>query len=170
MAEVESVTTIQADRIRVYNEGPQREISPIIRALYGIPAEGRFVDDWTTFFSPVHTVYDQYWIDPATRARLGDALRVVVFYNPVSAGETELFTFAYTSAAPWGRAGLNTLLTPAARAFVEVEVRLDCRMLARLADKGTSIENNRLGRFDKGLVATRRRIDRLYRGREDVAE
>ncbi|MFT3766848.1 MAG: Rieske 2Fe-2S domain-containing protein [Minicystis sp.] len=167
MAEVETVTTIEDDRIRVYNEGPQRPIPAAIRALYQIPKNGRFIDDWTTYFSPVHSVYQQYWIDPATRAQVGAALRIAVFYNPVSDQETELFTFAYARAAPWERGGLNAILLPASRAFVELEVRLDCRMIGRLADKRPSLDGNRLGRFDKGLVATRKRINRLYRGRPD---
>ncbi|APR82381.1 Vanillate O-demethylase oxygenase subunit protein [Minicystis rosea] len=169
LGEVETETTIEADRIRVYNVGPQRHIPAAIRALYDFPADGLFVDDWTTRFSPVHTVYDQYWLDAKTRERKGEALRIAVFYNPLSAEETELFTFAYARAAPWGRAGLNAVLVPASRAFIELEIRLDCRMLDRLADKRPNIEGNRLGRFDKGLVAARKRIDRIYRGRGDVA-
>lgn len=165
MAEVETETTILDDRIRVHNVGPQRPLPAPIRAFYGIPANGLFVDDWTTYFAPVHSVYDQYWIDPVTRAPAGEALRIAVFYNPISPDETELFTFAYARAAPWGRGGLNALLLPASRAFVALEIFLDCRMLGRLADKRPSLEGNRLGRFDKGLVAARQRIDRLYRGR-----
>lgn len=165
MAEVKTETTIGDDRIRVYNEGPQRSIPRPVAALYQIPTDGYFVDDWTTYFSPVHSVYDQYWIDPETRARVGEALRIAVFYNPISTDRTELFVFAWARAAPWGRGGLNALLLPVSRVFVELEVYLDCRALSRLADKRPSLGGNRLGRFDKGLVATRDRIDRLYRGK-----
>lgn len=169
MAEVETETTILDDRVRVYNVGPQRRIPAPIRALYEIPKDGLFVDDWTTSFSPVHSVYDQYWIDPVTRAPTGQALRIAVYYNPISPGETELFTFAYARANPWERKGLNALLLPASRAFIELEIRLDCRMLGRLADKRPSLEGNRLGRFDKGMIATRKRIDRIYRGRPEAS-
>lgn len=165
MSEVETRTTIAEDSIRVYNEGPQRPIPRLVAAIFDIPADGLFVDDWTTYFSPAYTIYDQYWIHPQTRERLGDALRIAVFYNPISADETELFIFAWARAAPWGKGGLNALLLPASRLFVDMEVRLDCRALGRLADKSPSLEGNRLGRFDKGLVATRDRLDRLYRGR-----
>lgn len=164
MAEVKTETTIEEDRIRVYNEGPQRPIPRLIAALYQIPKGGYFVDDWTTYFSPVHSVYDQYWIDPETRAPVGEALRIAVFYNPISAEETELFVLAWARAMPWGRGGLNAILLPASRAFIALEVLLDARALEGLADKRPSLAGNRLGRFDKGLVAARDRIQRIYRG------
>ena len=164
MAEVECETTLSDDRVRVYNAGPQRPMSPLLHALYKVPAGAWFVDDWTTFFSPVYTLYDQYWIDPQSRARASDTLRVAVFFNPVGPDETELFTFVYSDSAPWARLGLNALLYPVTHAFVEVEIRRDLRMLSQLADRRSGIEGNRLGRFDKALLAARRRIDRLYRG------
>jgi vanillate O-demethylase monooxygenase subunit len=164
MAEVESRTTVLDDRVRVYNVGPQRPMPAPLHALYRVPRDAWFVDDWTTFFSPVHTVYEQYWVDARTREPVSDALRLAVFFNPIGPDETELFTFVYSNAKPWGRAGLNALLVPVTRAFVDIEVRRDLRMLASLADKRAAIEDNRLGRFDKGLVAARRRIDRIYRG------
>jgi vanillate O-demethylase monooxygenase subunit len=164
MAEVESETTLEDDRVRVFNVGPQRPMPGPVHALYGVPRDAWFVDDWTTWFSPVHTVYDQYWVDPKTRERVSDALRIAVFFNPVTPDTTELFTLAYSNAAPWRRAGLNAVLLPITRLLVDVEVRRDTRVLGQLADKSAAIEGNRLGRFDKGLVAARRRIDRIYRG------
>jgi phenylpropionate dioxygenase-like ring-hydroxylating dioxygenase large terminal subunit len=169
MAEVETRTTADDDSVRVYNVGPQRRLPRVLHALYGIPRDVHFVDDWTTWFSPVYTVYDQYWIDPTTRARVKEAMRIVVFFNPVSPVETELFTFGYTDAPPWGRLGLNTLLFPLTRAFVHLEVTRDQRMIEQLADTGVTIQGNALGRFDKALLLARRRIDRIYRGRREGA-
>ncbi len=169
MAEVETKTTTFDDRVRIYNVGPQRPMPRVLHALYRVPSDAWFVDDWTTYFSPVHTVYDQYWVDARTRERVSDALRIAVFFNPVSAGETELFVFAYSDAAPWGRMGLNQALLPMTRMLVDLEVQRDTRLLASLADKSPTIEDNRLGRFDKGLVAARKRIDRIYRGLEGAA-
>jgi vanillate O-demethylase monooxygenase subunit len=167
MAEVESETTLSDDRVRVYNAGPQRPMPWPVLAVYRIPAGAWFVDDWTTFFSPIHTVYEQYWIDPASRERVSGILRIVVFFNPVGPDETELFTFVYSDSAPWARLGLNALLYPVTHAFVEIEVRRDMRMLSQLADRRSSLDGNRLGRFDKALVAARRRIDRIYRGADE---
>jgi vanillate O-demethylase monooxygenase subunit len=164
MAEVESQTTILDDRVRVFNVGPQRPMPRVLHALFEVPTDAWFVDDWTTYFSPVHTVYDQYWVDARTRQRVSDALRIAVFFNPVTPESTELFTLAYSSAAPWSRLGISALLYPVTHAFVDIEVRRDARLLASLADKRTSIDDARLGRFDKGLLAARRRIDRIYRG------
>ena len=165
MAEVESKTTLEADSIRVTNVGPQRRLPALFYPLLGIPRDALFVDDWTTWFSPVHAVYDQYWLDARTRAPVGDALRIAVFFNPITEARTELFTLAYARGAPWGRLGLNAVMLPITRALVDLEVERDRAMLGRLADKSTSIRGNLLGRFDKALVASRQRIDRIYRGR-----
>ncbi len=164
MAQVETETTIEDDRIRVYNVGPQRPMPRPLRALYRVPRDAWFVDDWTTFFSPVHTVYDQYWVDPRTRVKVSDTVRSAVFFNPVTPDETEIFTFSYSDSAPWGRGGVNALLFPLTRAFVDLELRRDVRLLGRLADKRPNLVGDRLGRFDKALVAARRRIESVYRG------
>jgi nitrite reductase/ring-hydroxylating ferredoxin subunit len=169
MAEVETRATIAEDSIRVYNIGPQRRLPAGLRAVYGFPEETLFVDDWTTRFSPVYTVYDQRWLDARTREELDPVLRLAVFMNPVGPTETELFVFSHIRSTPWGRFGLNGLIALLSGAFITLEVLLDCRMLARLADKDTSIRGNTLGRFDKPLMAARRKIDRLYRGRPDGA-
>lgn len=164
MGEVESRATIGDDFIRVYNEGPQRELPRVIRAVFRIPKDGRFVDDWTTRFSPVHCVYDQYWLDPVTRERAGDALRVAVFFNPMGAEETEIVSMTYATVPPWSGLGLGAAKARLARVLVDVEVRRDCAVIGQLADKRPEIKGNALGRFDKALVAARKRIATIYRG------
>ncbi|HSO00573.1 MAG TPA: Rieske (2Fe-2S) protein, partial [Candidatus Nanopelagicales bacterium] len=118
MAEVETVTTLGDDAIRVYNEGPQRALPRVIRTVFRIPEDARFVDDWTTRFSPVHCVYDQYWLDPKTRERVGDALRVGVFFNPRGEEETEIVSLAWSSVAPWRWLGLGAAHALVARKLV----------------------------------------------------
>jgi len=167
MAEVETRTTVTEDAIRVYNVGPQRKLPAPLYAVYRIPRDAWFVDDWTTRFSPVHCIYNQYWVHPETREPVGDALRVAVFFNPVGPAETEIVTLAYATMAPWSRLGLGSLLLPLTRAFVDLEVRRDCALLGQLADLRPSLQGNALGRFDKALVASRRRIASIYRGRAE---
>jgi vanillate O-demethylase monooxygenase subunit len=165
MSEVETKTTVTDDAVRVYNVGPQRRLPAPIYPLFGITPDLWFVDDWTTFFSPLYTVYDQYWVDPSTREQVSEALRIAVFFNPVGPSETEIFTFVFTQASLASRFGLNLLLFPMLRAFVDLEVRRDCAMLAGLADGRTGLEGSALGRFDKALGACRQRIERIYRGK-----
>jgi vanillate O-demethylase monooxygenase subunit len=131
------------------------------------------VDEWTTYFSPIYTVYDQYFVDPHTRARTSDLTRIGVFFNPLDAANTEIFVMVYSNASPWAHWGLQTARHLLLAAFARIEVALDARLLGTLADKRTVIKGNQLGRFDKALLATRERIDRIYRGRsapEDAAQ
>ncbi len=166
MAEVETEVTLTESSVRVYNRGPQRPLPRVLGKIFRIEPDDAFVDDWTTCFSPVYTVYDHYWIEPRTGERRPEALRIAVFFNPVSATETELFTFAYSLQPPWGRFGLNLLLKPLSRRLVDLEIGRDVELVSKLADRTPSLAGNALGRFDKALVAARKRIDRLYRGRD----
>ncbi|AKT43096.1 Rieske 2Fe-2S domain-containing protein [Chondromyces crocatus] len=164
MAEVETRVAMTDEAVHVHNEGPQRKLPRVIQALFGIPDEARFVDSWITRFSPVHCVYDQYWLDPVTGERAGDALRIAVFFNPLGPEETEIVSLAYASVPPWRGLGLGALHLRLTRALVDVEVRRDCAVLAGLADKQPGLVGRALGRFDSALVASRRRIARIYRG------
>jgi hypothetical protein len=57
--------------------------------------------------------------------------------------------------------GLKALL----KLLVEVEVGRDVELLGKLADKRPDLKGRSLGRFDKALVLSRRRIESIYRGR-----
>jgi phenylpropionate dioxygenase-like ring-hydroxylating dioxygenase large terminal subunit len=167
MDEVETKTILTDDAVRVHNIGPQRRLPAPIYPLFGITPELWFVDDWTTYFSPLYTVYDQYWVDPTSREQVSEALRIAVFFNPLGPSETEIFTFVYTQASLVDRFGLNLILFAMVRAFVDLEVRRDCAMLRGLADGRTGLEGSALGRFDKALGACRKRIERIYRGKPE---
>lgn len=165
MHEVVCRVTADEDRVRVYNEGPQRALPGPLRTLFGVPPGSRFVDDWTTFFSPVYTVYEQYFLSP-DGARLPQRLRIAVFFNPVGERETELFVFTHSVQPPWGRLGLNAALFPITRVFLGLEVERDVSMLERLADTSPEIKGNALGRFDKALLLARSRVQSRYHGRD----
>jgi vanillate O-demethylase monooxygenase subunit len=164
MAEVVSEVTLTDDSVRVFNRGPQRPMPNAVRRAFRIGPDDEFVDDWTTRFSPIYTVYDHYWVDPATETRRPDALRIAIFFNPVDATSTELFTFAYSAQPPWGRAGLNRLLQPITALLVDLEIKRDLRLLPMVDPAAYELKGRALGRFDKALVACRKRIDRVYHG------
>src|SRR5262249_2447520 len=62
--EVEFVTTDST--VRVINRGPSKPINFLLRLLLGIKRRYEFRDDWTTFFSPVYSIYDHWFEDPLT--------------------------------------------------------------------------------------------------------
>ncbi|MEZ4470687.1 MAG: Rieske 2Fe-2S domain-containing protein [bacterium] len=148
--------------VRVYNRGPQRPLPAPIRALVGLGTADDFVDDWTSHFSPVHTLFEQYWIDRATEQRRPATVRIAVVYTPVHADVTDIYTFVHTNAQGSGPRSLALRLL--LRTFAEIEVRLDASLLSSLADPRPGLEGRRLGRFDKALRLQRQRIERLYRG------
>ena len=164
MSEVETRVEVSEAAVRVWNKGPQKPLPWIVSQLLGIRTGDPFIDDWTTYFSPVFTLYDHYWLDRDTGEPHPERLRTAVFFNPITAGETELFTFVFASASPWGRRGLNRVIRPLIAALVDREVRLDRDMVEGLADQNPSHRGLKLGRFDRPLLETRRRIDKLYRG------
>ncbi len=168
IGEVESETTVTDDAVRVWNHGPQRPLPRPVRALFDIPDGAYFVDDWTARFSPVHAVYDQYFLAGPRGPRVSDALRIAVFFTPVTDRSTDLFVLAYTSAARWERPLAAALRLPALMAMVRLEVARDCRLLGALGDAPLSLRNRPLGRFDKALVASRKLLDRVYRGRSEA--
>lgn len=165
MHEVETRVEVTDESVRVVNVGPQKPIPRLVELLFGIKSGDRFTDDWTTYFSPVYTVYDHWWADPATGEPRPDHLLSAVFLNPIDAGATEVWTIAHGNRPPWARYGLGYLTRPLARALVDLEIRRDKRMVESLADKSTALRGNRLGRFDAALGEARKRIERIYRGR-----
>jgi phenylpropionate dioxygenase-like ring-hydroxylating dioxygenase large terminal subunit len=164
MNEVETRVETTDDRVSVFNRGPQRPLPAPLRALVQIEPGDAFVDAWTTYFRPVYTVYDQYWLDPASGERRPNWLRIAVFFNPVDAQTTDLFVFAYSSQPPWGRLGLNLVLKPLMRQLVAIELERDVALVERLDEGAIELRGGTLGRFDKALTAARKRLQQIYRG------
>ncbi len=150
--------------VRVINVGPQRTLPLPIRAVMGISKEDLFVDDWVTYFSPVYSVYDHHWRSPAGERR-ANAVKTAVFFNPVDEHETELWSFSAASSPLMRLPLLRTPMRGLVRLFLELEIRLDRRLVESLHSKDTSMRGMKLGRFDKVMWETRSRVERIYDGR-----
>jgi phenylpropionate dioxygenase-like ring-hydroxylating dioxygenase large terminal subunit len=165
MHEVTTRVEQDEDGVRVVNRGPQRPLPLGIGRLLGVRRSDHFIDDWTTRFSPVHVVYEHYWVDAETSERRPDGLHVAVFLNPVNDDVTDLVTFVFVNRMSLRRLPINAVLSRLLVRFVKLEVGLDVEALSHLADKRTGLRGKKLSRFDKVLGEHRRRIDREYRGR-----
>jgi phenylpropionate dioxygenase-like ring-hydroxylating dioxygenase large terminal subunit len=150
--------------VRVINKGPRKNISLFLRAIVGIGNHYQFMDDWTTYFSPVYSVYDHWWQCPDTGRESMVRWRLYIFFVPVDECETGLFTFAFTKSRYPGPAGGARLFIWLMRSQLDYEIQLDVRILEGLADQNPSIEGMKLSRFDKVLGLNRERIERIYRG------
>ncbi|MBI2807999.1 MAG: Rieske 2Fe-2S domain-containing protein [Planctomycetes bacterium] len=150
--------------VRVINRGPRKKISLFLRTLVGIGRDYVFMDDWTTYFSPVYSVYDHWWQCPKTGAQSRVRWRLYIFFVPVDASGTAIFTFAFTKSRYPGPAGGARLFRWLMRSQLDYEIGLDVKILEGLADKNPSIEGMKLSRFDRVLGLNRERIERIYRG------
>jgi len=152
--------------VRVVNAGPAKPAPWPLRTLLGIRRHDHFYDEWTTHFSPVYSVYDHWWANPATGRESRVRWRVYVFFWPVDQDRTAITSFAYVqSRYPVGPAGGARLFRWLVRRKLDAEVRADLRVLENLASHDRSIEGLRLSRFDKPLGLNRERLERVYRGR-----
>ncbi|MBM4073512.1 MAG: Rieske 2Fe-2S domain-containing protein [Planctomycetes bacterium] len=155
--------------VRVINQGPSKKINWFLRLLLGIRRRYQFMDDWTTYFSPVYSVYDHWWADPTGQKASMVRWRLYIFFTPVDEQETAITTFAFTKSRYPGPAGCMRLFKWLMRRKLNHEINLDVRILENLTDMNTSIEGMKLSRFDKVLGLNRERIDRIYRGEAKAA-
>src|SRR4029077_14552221 len=56
-----------------------------------------FYDEWTTYFSPVYSIYDHWWADPATGKDCLLRWKVYVFFTPRDGSTTALTSFVFAS-------------------------------------------------------------------------
>jgi vanillate O-demethylase monooxygenase subunit len=161
---VQTKVEVTDDTVRVINTGPQKWIPWPVERLFGIRTGDAFTDDWTTYFSPVHVVYDQWWADPKTGEARPKRLRLWVFFTPVDEDTTDLHVCIYSTARPWGRLGLNQVIRRILAGFVRLETFLDKRIVEHLADKSPELRGRKLGRFDKALGENRRRLAQISYG------
>ncbi len=161
------VTTVRAtdDHVWVRNVGPQKPVPRLLRPLANVSTGDEFTDEWTTWFSPVYTVYDHIWRDGSTGA-LKEHLRSPVFFVPIDEHRTNLFVAVYARRSPYGRLGFNMLSYAAVGLLSRFEVELDVEMVENIADKSTSLAGRKLGHFDTALGKARERIERIYRGQQ----
>lgn len=152
--------------VRVINRGPPKPMGRLLRALIGVRRGYEFNDDWTTYFSPVYSVYDHWWTDPATGREARVRWRLYIFFTPVDAGQTEVMTFAYVKSGWPGPAGGARLLHWLMRNHLDKEIQLDMEILAGLSSYETGIDGLKLSRFDRVLGLNRERLESVYRGRD----
>jgi phenylpropionate dioxygenase-like ring-hydroxylating dioxygenase large terminal subunit len=152
--------------VRVINSGPAKVPAWPLRLLLGIRKHYDFRDEWTTHFSPVHSVYDHWWADPATGRENLVRWRLFIFFTPIDYATTNVTTFAYVKSRYLvGPAGGARVFRWLMRWKTDKEIRQDVRVLESLASYDTSIDGLKLSRFDKVLGLNRERLERVYRGR-----
>jgi phenylpropionate dioxygenase-like ring-hydroxylating dioxygenase large terminal subunit len=166
MHEVQVRFETTAKNVLVINRGPPKRMAWLYRLLLGVRSNYLFYDNWTTYFSPVYSVYDHWWADPATGKEGMVRFRLFIFFTPRDESTTLLTTFVFTRSRYPGPAGCMRGVRWLLRRKIDHEIRLDMRILEGLADQSANLDGMKLSRFDKVLALNRERINRVYRQRE----
>ncbi len=153
--------------VRIVTEGPHKPM-PFWMALWlGINKHAHFHSAWTTYFSPLYSVFDHWWSDPATGREAKIRWRVVIFFCPVSEKETTLVALGYARSrwfAPvFGLRMFRWIIVHE----MNKEIGKDVEIIKGLASLDPSLEGMKLSRFDRALGLNRERIQRVYRGLPD---
>ncbi len=156
------------DSVRVVNVGPTKKLNRVFGWLLGIREGDHFHDEWTTRFSPVHSIYDHWWTSPDGKREAMVRWRLYMFFWPIDADRTAVTSFVYAKSRYPGPAGGLRLAKWLFRREIDREVRQDIAMLEHMADKTVGIDGLKLSRFDKVLGLTRERINRIYRGERGI--
>lgn len=149
--------------VRVINKGAQQPLPWLVeRVFFNVHSGDRFINDWTTHFSPIYSIFDQSWVDPETDKPRRIQVKLVVFYIPISDGKTRLMIFVFANPI-FNKLIFRLLVSPIVRFFVDYELKKDKDILENLADKDMPLSEMQLGRYDRVLGENRKRIDRIYR-------
>ncbi|MEO1682118.1 MAG: Rieske 2Fe-2S domain-containing protein [Cyanobacteria bacterium J06631_12] len=164
IANVESRIETTDDSVRVVNKGAQQFLPWIVEKIFfNVHSGDQFINDWTTYFSPAYSIFDQSWIDPATNKPRRIQVKLVVFYIPISDDQTRLMIFVFANPII-NKLIFRFLVSPVVKFFVDYELKKDKEILENLADKDMPLSDMQLGRYDRVLGENRKRIDRIYRG------
>jgi phenylpropionate dioxygenase-like ring-hydroxylating dioxygenase large terminal subunit len=150
--------------VRVINVGPTKRLNAVMAWFLGIRKGDLFHDDWTTYFSPVYSVYNHLWKSPDETRESWVRWRLYMFFSPLDADNTTVTTFAYARSRYPGPAGGLRLVRWLFRRELDREIQQDVNMLKHLGDRTIGIEGMKLSRFDRVLGLTRERIARIYQG------
>jgi len=150
--------------VSVTNKGIQQSLPWIVNKIFfNVNSGDWFFDNWETYFSPIHSIYDQFWINPATNKERNLRLKLVAFFIPIRDGETRLMMFVFINPVI-KKLTFELLAKPIVKFFINYELKKDKEILEHLADKQMSLNEMHLGRFDRVLAENRKRINRIYRG------
>lgn len=162
ISKVQTTVKTKDNSVCVNNKGIQRHLPWIVQKLFfNVHSGDWFFDNWETFFSPIYSVYDQFWLDAVTEKPRKLRLKLLLFFIPISKTQTRIIMFVFASRV------VNKLIfkifgKPIVRFFINHELILDKAILENIVDKDISLDKMQLGRFDAVLPENRKCINRIY--------
>lgn len=155
------------DTVTVRNHGPSKPLPGWANFLLQVKKGMLFFDHWTTHFSPCYSIYDHWFMDPATGKEAWVAWKIYIFFTPVDDGNTRVTSVVFGKSDWWflGKGGGLPTCKSLLISRISHEIDLDVAILGKLADKSPSIEGMKLSRFDRVLGLNRDRVQKVYLGR-----
>ncbi|MEO1386472.1 MAG: Rieske 2Fe-2S domain-containing protein [Cyanobacteria bacterium J06634_6] len=161
---VESRIETTESTVRVVNKGAQQPLPWIIEKLFfNVHSGDQFVNDWKTYFSPLYSIFDQFWVNPNTNQKRKIQVKLVVFYIPINDDQMRLMIFVFANPI-FNKSIFQFFVSPIVKFFVDYELKKDKNILENLADKQMPLSEMQLGRYDRVLGENRKRIKSLYQG------
>jgi phenylpropionate dioxygenase-like ring-hydroxylating dioxygenase large terminal subunit len=154
--EVTFETSVEDGAVHGRSVGPQKPLPPGSAALLGIGTGDRFVVDWKTYGQPLQARYSMYWEDPQSGARRPMSMYEIAYFGQLSPTRSWVAALYFVDPRGSKLPAAFALMKLMVAALVEVEYRLDVRLLTALRSQEASLRNCRLSRFDTALVAQRR--------------
>jgi phenylpropionate dioxygenase-like ring-hydroxylating dioxygenase large terminal subunit len=152
------------ETVHVAVDGPAKVLSPAMRLLLGVGKNYVFNDDWTTYFSPIYSVFDHFWTSPSTGKEALVKWRVILFFVPADEKVTRIVSFTYAKSRwPVPFEGGLHLFRRFTRWQVDHEIKVDIGLIENLASDDVDLNGMKLSRFDRTLGLNRERIERIYR-------
>lgn len=158
LAEVVVSTSTDAVSVTAESRGPQKPLMRFGRWLLGIGPDDRLIVRWTTFYRPVHAVFDWWWEDPATMQPRACKFREIAFFNRTSERESALLSFYYWTLPRSGSSAVTAMVTAIMRQVVRYEIEIDRSLIENVIVSPTGLSGGRLGRFDTMVSEHRKRL------------
>ena len=152
----------QDDRLHVLYEGQQRKLPFYMSVGTGVKSHDNYKFSIDMRFAPVYAIYDHEWYCAKTGKKRDFCLRFVIYFTPVTEKTCRQFTIFYAQSSRLGRLGFDSIIDPILRHSVDMEVGYDIQFLESLRPELNNIDDFQLGRFDRPIIESRKRIKQLY--------
>jgi len=157
-------TIVTEESVTIVSSGPQKHIPWWMRPGTGARTGDTFEVRQTVYYHPLYSVYDWWWIDPATGLERPVRFKEIAFFHRIGPRQSRLFSFHLWNRPNTGLLGFNRLARFVASVIVRREIAIDRWLLENIHDEG-AVPRRRLGRFDRVVTETRKRLPRAGEGR-----
>jgi vanillate O-demethylase monooxygenase subunit len=157
---MQNETIVTDESVTIVSSGPQKLIPWWMQLGMGARTGDTFEVRQTVYYHPLHSVYDWWWVDPATGQERPVRFKEIAYFHRVAPGQSRLFSFHLWNRPNKGLLGFNRLARFVASQIVRREIAIDHGLLENLHPDAAAA-GRRLGRFDRVVTETRKRLPQM---------